>query len=309
MADKFRLVGSTEEMVHTMNEVQNRMEKAVSQIADKYAKNPNAHIDNSVSRPTGSAYQQPQTYTQSVQSQRSQLNPIHQNPFQLHPQQTPQLDIPQPEQNESSDDELNEYLEDYDEDPELKRIRESRLAQIKAEHQEQMMNRVRGHGTYREVSQDEFLPEVTGSPKVICHFYHKDFERCKIMDQHLEILAPRHFEAKFIKINAEKAPFFVDKLLIRVLPTVLIFIDGITKEGEKGGRIIGFQGLTDGMTPGKEDMWPTYRLARKLVEYGVIDPDLELEEELRNKTMQNRIQIHGSIVASSIVDDEDFTNP
>jgi hypothetical protein len=228
----------------------------------------------------------------------------------LRQQQSHQVYITQViEKNDSSDDELNEYLEDFDEDPELKRIRESRLAQIRTEHQQHLMNRARGHGTYREIAQDDFLTEVNGSEKVVCHFYHKDFERCKIMDKHLEILAPRHFEAKFVKIDAEKAPFFVDKLLIRILPTVVIFLDGITKEGEKGGRIVGFQGLSDGMTPGKEDMWPTYRLARKLTEYGVIENDLELEEELRNKTMQSRVQIHGSIVASSIVNDEDITNP
>jgi hypothetical protein len=35
----------------------------------------------------------------------------------------------------------------------------------------------------REITQDEFLPEVTSSKKVICHFYHNDFQRCKIMDK------------------------------------------------------------------------------------------------------------------------------
>lgn len=30
---------------------------------------------------------------------------------------------------------------------------------------------------YREIVQDEFLPEVTSSEKVIVHFYHKDFQR------------------------------------------------------------------------------------------------------------------------------------
>jgi hypothetical protein len=35
----------------------------------------------------------------------------------------------------------------------------------------------------REITQDEFLPEVTGSKKVICHFYSPEFMRCKIMDK------------------------------------------------------------------------------------------------------------------------------
>jgi hypothetical protein len=32
--------------------------------------------------------------------------------------------------------------------------------------------------------------------------------------QHLSLLAPQHVEAKFVKINAEKAPFFVEKLQV-----------------------------------------------------------------------------------------------
>lgn len=30
---------------------------------------------------------------------------------------------------------------------------------------------------YRDITQDEFLPEVTSSEKVVVHFYHKDFQR------------------------------------------------------------------------------------------------------------------------------------
>ena len=46
------------------------------------------------------------------------------------------------------------------------------------------------------------------------------------MDKHLKILAEKHVETKFVKINAEKTPFFVDKLSIRVLPSVVVFADG-----------------------------------------------------------------------------------
>jgi len=37
----------------------------------------------------------------------------------------------------------------------------------------------KGHGEFREVTEGDFLGEVTGSEKVICHFYHKEFYRCK----------------------------------------------------------------------------------------------------------------------------------
>jgi len=44
-------------------------------------------------------------------------------------------------------------------------------------------------------------------------------------------------------------------LQIRTLPTVVCFVDGISKQ-----RIIGFEGLADGMPPGKEDEWTTDRV-------------------------------------------------
>ena len=52
---------------------------------------------------------------------------------------------------------------------------------------------------------------------------------------------------------------------IRVLPTVVIFNDGISKE-----RITGFEGLSEGMMPGREDEWPTSRLQERLLACGGI---------------------------------------
>ena len=102
--------------------------------------------------------------------------------------------------------------EDDDADYELRQIREQRLRQLQQSQRERVENIGKGHGQYREVGQDDFLAEVTGSTYVVCHFYHRDFPRCEIMNHHLAILAQRHIETKFIKINAEKAPFFVDKV-------------------------------------------------------------------------------------------------
>jgi len=54
--------------------------------------------------------------------------------------------------------------------------------------------------------------QITAAKKCVVHFYHTDFHRCRIMDKHLEILAHNHPETLFLKINAEKAPFFCAKL-------------------------------------------------------------------------------------------------
>jgi hypothetical protein len=53
---------------------------------------------------------------------------------------------------------------------------------------------------------------VTKIRFVIVHFYHKDFERCKIFDMHLKSIAMNHTEAKFVTLDAEKCPFFIAKL-------------------------------------------------------------------------------------------------
>jgi len=67
---------------------------------------------------------------------------------------------------------------------------------------------------------------VTKSKYTVCHFYHPDFERCKIVDKHLAILATKYLPTRFIYLNAVKSPFFVDKLKIQMLPTIVFFKDG-----------------------------------------------------------------------------------
>ena len=102
---------------------------------------------------------------------------------------------------------------DLDDDDEVMRgLREQRMAQMKQERQELEENMAKGHGQYQEIVEDEFLPTVTKSPFTVVHWYHKDFERCKIIDHHLAQIAKQHVETKFCKIDAEKCPFFVAKL-------------------------------------------------------------------------------------------------
>ncbi len=120
-------------------------------------------------------------------------------------------------------------------------LRAVRLAQLKKQFEQKQELLAKGHGEYREIVQDEFLKQVTTSALVLVHFYHNDFERCKILDMHLTRLAKSHLECKFLKINAEKTPFFVEKLAVRVLPTVIGFKDGVAFPE----RLIGFDGLTD----------------------------------------------------------------
>lgn len=98
-----------------------------------------------------------------------------------------------------------------------------------------------GHGEYREITEEEFLKEVCGSQWVVVHFYHREFFRCKIADKHLKILAQKHLSCKWLTLDAEKAPFFITKLGIQMLPTVIVFKDGVVSDqfagfDEMGGK-------------------------------------------------------------------------
>jgi hypothetical protein len=45
------------------------------------------------------------------------------------------------------------------------------------------------HGTYAEISTEKELMKLTTTSKyVVVHFFHKDFRRCDIMDNHLKVL-------------------------------------------------------------------------------------------------------------------------
>lgn len=136
---------------------------------------------------------------------------------------------------EESDDSDAEYLKD---DPELERLRLARVKAMKAMQEDRIKKKALGFGEYLEIVEPEFLKEVTSLKHVVCHFFHDEFARCKVTDQKLQLICRVFPQIKFIKLNAQKAPFMVQKLNIRTLPTIVSFVDGIAKD-----RIIGFEGL------------------------------------------------------------------
>jgi len=150
----------------------------------------------------------------------------------------------------------DDYYDDHDA---LEAFRAKRLAAMKAKKARRTKNRCMGE--YREIVEPEFLKTVTKNKHTVVHFYHREFKRCAIMDKRLGMVAYRHDEIKFVKLNAEKAPFFVKKLCIKVLPSVILFIDGVAID-----RINGFEGL------GTDD-FRTRTLEKRLLDIGMlIDP-------------------------------------
>uniref|UniRef100_A0A7C9DAZ7 Thioredoxin domain-containing protein n=1 Tax=Opuntia streptacantha TaxID=393608 RepID=A0A7C9DAZ7_OPUST len=95
-------------------------------------------------------------------------------------------------------------LDELMDDPELEKLHAERIAALKKEAEKRQQLKRQGHGEYREITEGDFLGEVTGSELAICHFYHREFYRCKIMDKHLKALAPKHVDTKFIKLDAEE---------------------------------------------------------------------------------------------------------
>jgi thiol-disulfide isomerase/thioredoxin len=187
------------------------------------------------------------------------------------------------DEDNDDDDNDSDFGSDYEDDnAALEAFRQKRLAELKRDHQQTAEHKAKGHGQVRIISQDEFLPECTSSKFVVVHFFHKEFARCQIMSHHLKRIAPGHLQCKFVEIDAERAPFFVVKLKVQTLPTLIVF-----KDGQAIDRLVGFEELSsDAKNP---DEFPTSRLGYWLEKMGAIEyegPDSDEEQEgSGNKTL------------------------
>jgi hypothetical protein len=150
------------------------------------------------------------------------------------------------------------------------------------------------------------LDLTTNTDRCIVHFSHPDFGRCAVMDEHLRLLAPRHHEVRFARVDVRNCPFVVEKLSIRVLPCVIGFVDGNSKE-----RIVGFEGLVSikSIKKGGADNFQTADLEKRFVEGNILvrgklfeetganrynDGDDESESESENDTGRRGIRDRAS---------------
>lgn len=139
-----------------------------------------------------------------------------------------------------------------------------------------------GHGTYSDLADEkEFFEVSKKSPNIVCHFYRDSTERCRIVDMHLKILAAKHIEAKFCKVNAEKSPFLTQRLRIKVIPTIALVKDSKTKD-----FIVGFTDL------GNCDDFSTEMLEWRIAHSGAIEykGDLMQPPDVKRKPFINRPQ-------------------
>ena len=127
-----------------------------------------------------------------------------------------------------------ERLDQLD-DSDLEALRKKRLQQMKQQAAQREEWRSKGHGQYTEIAEEkEFFEECKKSERVVCHFYRDSTFRCKIVDKHLALLAPKHLETRFLKLSVDRAPFLCERLKIRILPTIGIVVEGKTKDFIKG---------------------------------------------------------------------------
>ncbi|CAK4030996.1 Thioredoxin domain-containing plp1 [Lecanosticta acicola] len=178
----------------------------------------------------------------------------------LDPSVAKVLDSHRPAHEEDDEDALIAELEEED-DGALSAMRERRLEQLHAEVSRAKLMKETSHGTYMEIKDEKVLMDITTSTKLcVVHFMKPDFNRCRIMDENLRILADKHFDTRFVSINVDNAPFLVVKLGIKVLPCVIAFTDGVSAD-----RLIGFEGIGR-----KPDSFTVSELEARLLACGVL---------------------------------------
>lgn len=133
----------------------------------------------------------------------------------------------------------DDLLAELDDKLELSGIRERRLEELRKEVAKTQRMSDDLHGRYVEIKEEKKLINITAKAKTaVVHFFHPDFERCKTMDRRLEQLSSKYFSTRFLRVDVANVPWLVDKLQIKVLPCVVAFLDGVSKE-----RIVGFEGI------------------------------------------------------------------
>ncbi|KAI0068785.1 thioredoxin-like protein [Artomyces pyxidatus] len=142
--------------------------------------------------------------------------------------QTPSTSRSDPDERDEEDifAELEAELEN-DDGP----LRDHGLKELQREMELMKQMREDMHGKYSEITEEkEVIRTSAKEPRCVVHFYHSNFRRCEIMDKHLAAIAPKYFSTRFIRVFVESVPFLVEKLGIKVLPCVICFVDGVSKD-------------------------------------------------------------------------------
>lgn len=161
----------------------------------------------------------------------------------------------------------------------MEEIRRKRIEAMKNAAVQRVEWEKNGHGQYSEISDEkEFFDVCKKSKHVVCHFYRESTFRCKIVDKHLDQLARSHMETKFVKVNAEKVVFLVERLKIKVLPTIALI-----KDNKPIDYVVGFTDL------GNSDDFDTEMLEWRIARADVIEYNGDL---INPPTSSSKKHIH-----------------
>ncbi|XP_041450852.1 thioredoxin domain-containing protein 9-like [Drosophila obscura] len=117
------------------------------------------------------------------------------------------------------------------------------------------------NGSYTQLAgEKEFFELSKQYANIVLLFHRTGDQQCRIMDTHLKLLAAKHLEAKFCKINIEDAKFLQQRLRINHTPEILLVKDRMTTD-----YIVGFQELG-----GNCDSFSTAMLERRIARSGTI---------------------------------------
>jgi len=91
---------------------------------------------------------------------------------------------------DASDHDEDDLLDSLDDDASLGAYREQRLQQMHAELARSKQLRDSGNGSYHELKEETALMHATTANRLcVVHFCKPDFNRCRIMDGHLQVRA------------------------------------------------------------------------------------------------------------------------
>lgn len=145
------------------------------------------------------------------------------------------------------------------EDPDLRNAELERIGQIKR-MMGQVEKAVNNEGLVPLVNDKGFLEVANKEPYVVLCFVHKDFFRTQTILEHLKKIAEKQKGTRFLRVDAEKSLFLTQKLSVKMLPSVYIFV-----EGKLMDAIIGFDDF------GGSDTFSTVKVWARLQESGVIE--------------------------------------
>ncbi|XP_013196784.2 thioredoxin domain-containing protein 9 [Amyelois transitella] len=181
------------------------------------------------------------------------------------------------------------------ESSDLETIRQQRLQEMKQRAKQKQDWIANGHGEYTELdSEKEFFAVTNKSDNVVCHFYKNGTERCRIVDMHLKVLAKKHLEARFVKLDVERAPFLTTRLKVRVIPTI-----GLVKQNKTKDFIVGFTDL------GNRDDFTTEMLEWRIARSEVIEYSGDLTVPPAEARKQKILSIQNKKTVRGKLDDSD----